>query len=87
MNVWDRSATSLTRTITFPSFPDAVAFVTRLGFYAESVDHHPDIQISYKKVTVTWTTHDTGGITEKDEAGAIATDKLVGQRGKGAKGQ
>jgi 4a-hydroxytetrahydrobiopterin dehydratase len=74
---WTRTANALTRTITFPSFPDAVTFVTRLGFYAESVDHHPDIHISYKKVTVTWTTHDKGGITDKDEAGANATDQLV----------
>lgn len=75
---WTRTDTALTRTITFPSFPDAVAFATRLGFYAESVDHHPDILISYKKVTVTWTTHDKGGLTSKDEVGAAVTDKLAG---------
>ena len=77
MKVWTRTAAALVRTITFPSFPDAVAFATRLAFYAQSVDHHPDILISYKKVTVTWTTHDKGGLTAKDEAGAKATDKLV----------
>ena len=77
MAEWTRTATSLTRTITFASFPDAIAFATRLGFYAESVDHHPDMQISYKRVTVTWSTHDTGGITAKDEAGAAATDTIA----------
>ena len=77
MSEWSRTDKALARTITFPSFPDAVAFVTRLGFYAESVNHHPDVLISYNKVTVTWTTHDKGGITDKDEAGAAATDKLI----------
>ena len=78
MAEWTRSSTALTRTITFPSFPDAIAFTTRLGFYAESVDHHPDILVSFTKVTVTWTTHDEGGITNKDEVGAAITDKLAG---------
>lgn len=78
MAEWTRTSTALTRTITFPSFADAIAFTTRLGFYAERVDHHPDILISYKKVTVTWSTHDTGGLTDKDEVGAAATDRLAG---------
>ncbi len=78
MAEWTRSATSLTRIFTLSSFPEAIAFVTRLGFYAESVNHHPDILISYTRVTVTWSTHDTGGITAKDEAGAKATDDLAG---------
>lgn len=77
MSNWDRTATALTRTITFPSFPDAIAFTTRLGFYAESVNHHPNILISYKKVTVTWTTHDAGGVTAKDEAGVKATEEIL----------
>ncbi len=76
MSDWSRTDRALTRTLEFASFPDSVAFVTRLGFYAESVDHHPDILIQYKKVTVTWSTHDTGGVTAKDEAGAQATDRL-----------
>jgi 4a-hydroxytetrahydrobiopterin dehydratase len=78
MSDWSRTDRALARTLEFASFPDAVAFVTRLGFYAESVDHHPDILIQYKKVTVTWSTHDIGGVTAKDEAGAKATDQLAG---------
>ena len=78
MSDWSRTDKALTRTFTFASFPDSIAFATRLGFYAESVDHHPDILISYKKVTVTWSTHDAGGVTSKDQAGAVETDKLVG---------
>lgn len=77
MSQWSRTDRALTRTFSLASFPDAIAFTTRLGFYAESVDHHPDILISYKKVTVTWSTHDAGGVTQKDEDAAVATDQLV----------
>ena len=79
MSEWTRTDRALTRELAFDAFPDAIAFVTRLGFYAEKVNHHPDIAISYTKVTVTWTTHDTGGLTAKDEAGARATDELAGR--------
>ena len=48
-----------------------MAFVVRVGFDAEAADHHPDILISnYKKVTLTFTTHSAGGLTEKDFEGA-----------------
>lgn len=77
MSVWSKTDRALSRTIAFPSFADAIAFATRLGFYAERVDHHPDILISYRSVTVTWTTHDVAGVTEKDEAGAAETDRLA----------
>ena len=77
MSAWSRTDKALSRTFTFATFPDAVAFATRLGFYAESVDHHPDILISYKKVAVTWSTHDTGGVTDKDVAGAEQSDVVA----------
>jgi 4a-hydroxytetrahydrobiopterin dehydratase len=79
MSHWSRTEQALSRTFTLATFPDAIAFVTRLGFYAERVNHHPDIDIRYTKVTVTWTTHDAGGVTPKDDAGAAATDRLAGQ--------
>jgi 4a-hydroxytetrahydrobiopterin dehydratase len=78
MSDWSRTDKALSRTFTFPSFPDAVAFVTRLGFYAESVDHHPDMLVSYKKVTVTWSTHSAGGVTDKDFAGVEQSDMIAG---------
>ena len=78
MSDWSRTDRALTRTYTFPAFSSAIAFVNKLALYAESVDHHPDILISYTRVTVTWSTHDAGGVTGKDEAGARATDELAG---------
>lgn len=71
---WSTDGRALVRQYTFPSFPDAIAFATRLAFDAEAADHHPDLLISYRKVTVTWSTHSEGGVTEKDLAGARASD-------------
>ena len=52
-------------------------FATRLAFSAEAADHHPDLLISYRKVTVTWSTHSEGGITAKDFDAAKDTDRLA----------
>ena len=57
---------SITRTYTFPSFRAALAFVAYVGELAEAQDHHPDIDIRYRKVTLTLSTHEAGGLTEKD---------------------
>jgi 4a-hydroxytetrahydrobiopterin dehydratase len=67
---WQLTGDAITREFTFKGFPEAIAFVVRLAFEAESADHHPDIQISYKRVRLTYSTHSEGGLTEKDFAGA-----------------
>jgi 4a-hydroxytetrahydrobiopterin dehydratase len=63
---WSRSGGEIEKTFELPSFPDAVAFVTRVGFVAEAANHHPDLDIRYRKVRVALSTHSEGGITEKD---------------------
>ena len=65
------------RKFTFRDFPEAVSFVVRVGFAAEAVDHHPDILINYKRVTLTFSTHSEGGLTEKDFAGAEAATTIA----------
>lgn len=75
---WTRQGDALTRQFTFASFRDAIAFVTRLAFEAEAADHHPDLAINYKRVTVTWSTHDEGGVTRKDVDGVKATTSVAG---------
>ena len=74
---WTSDGKSISKTFTLPSFPDAIAFVTRLAFDAEAADHHPDLQISYKKVTVVWSTHSAGGLTDKDFEGARQSDMIA----------
>jgi 4a-hydroxytetrahydrobiopterin dehydratase len=65
---WERAGDKIRKTFELPSFPDAIAFVTRVGFLAEKANHHPDLDIRWRKVTVALTTHDAGGITGKDLA-------------------
>jgi 4a-hydroxytetrahydrobiopterin dehydratase len=74
---WSRKGEAIVRQFTFASFRDAIAFVTRLAFEAEAADHHPDLAINYKRVTVTWSTHDAGGITRKDLDGATHTNQVA----------
>lgn len=68
---------ALERTFELPSFRDAIAFVGRVADLAEEANHHPDIAISYKKVTLRWTTHSAGGLTDLDYELAARTDGLV----------
>jgi 4a-hydroxytetrahydrobiopterin dehydratase len=65
---WTSDGMSLRRTYSFAGFPEAVAFVNRLVGPAEAQGHHPDIFVSYNRVTLSLTTHDAGGITAKDLA-------------------
>jgi 4a-hydroxytetrahydrobiopterin dehydratase len=69
---WELAGDSIARQFTFAGFPEAIAFVVRLGFAAEAADHHPDMLINYKRVRVTYSTHSAGGLTDKDFAGAAA---------------
>jgi len=63
---WSQSGDSLQRTFKFEDFLGAMAFVNGIADLAEQHQHHPDIMIRYNKVTLTLSTHDAGGITEKD---------------------
>ena len=74
---WTLEGDAIKKQYTFAGFPEAVAFVNRLAPEAEKADHHPDILINYKRVTLTYSTHSEGGLTEKDFAGAAAADRLA----------
>jgi len=63
---WKRRSNALTKEFEFSHFRDTIVFVNRIATLADDLDHHPDIDIRYAKVTVTLTTHDSGGITDKD---------------------
>ena len=77
MDDWNEQDNALVREFEFESFPKAIAFVDRLAELAEGENHHPDIDIRYRKVTVRWTTHSEGGITEKDREMAERTSALA----------
>lgn len=71
---WELEGETITKLFTFPNFVAAVGFVVQVAFLAEQADHHPDIDIRWNKVTLALTTHDQGGLTEKDAELAAAIE-------------
>jgi len=63
---WELSGNAICRQFRFKDFVESMTFVLKVAFLAEQADHHPDITISYNKVSLVLTTHNAGGITEKD---------------------
>jgi 4a-hydroxytetrahydrobiopterin dehydratase len=76
---WLRKGEVLEKTFDFPDFGIAIAFVTKVAWAAEKVDHHPDIDIRWNKVRISLTTHDAGGLTDLDLGLAAKCDTLAGQ--------
>jgi 4a-hydroxytetrahydrobiopterin dehydratase len=74
---WTETGEALEKEFELPSFPEAIAFVNRLAELAEGENHHPDVDIRYRRVTVRWSTHSEGGVTDRDRAMAARTDDLV----------
>jgi 4a-hydroxytetrahydrobiopterin dehydratase len=73
---WTEVDGALQRTFELESFPAALDFVNRVGALAEAENHHPDIAISYREVTLRWWTHTAGGVTDRDRELAAKTDQL-----------
>lgn len=75
---WRRKASVISRTYEFKDFVIAMKFVSAVARVAEKAWHHPDIDIRWNRVTLALTTHDAGGLTEKDFALAAKFDRLAG---------
>ena len=63
---WNRRSNKIIKEFQFESFRDSIVFVNRVATLADTHDHHPDIEVCYSTVTLPLSTHDAGGITEKD---------------------
>lgn len=74
---WSQQGNAIVRTFILRSFPAALAFASAVGHLAERADHHPDILIQYKRVTLTLSTHSAGGLTAKDFALASEIDAIA----------
>ena len=74
---WSQIGETLQRTFKFGDFVAAMAFVNQVAALAEGQQHHPDILVRYDKVTFTLSTHDAGGITDKDIEFAHAMDNAT----------
>lgn len=75
---WEYTQGVIRTTYTLSSFPEALLFVNAVGYLAEQADHHPDMDIRYRKVTCALVTHSAGGVTEKDVAMARTIASLAG---------
>jgi 4a-hydroxytetrahydrobiopterin dehydratase len=67
---WTQEGNAIRKQFTFGSFPEAIEFVNTLVPEAEAADHHPDLTINYRRVTVEYSTHSEGGVTTRDIDGA-----------------
>ena len=74
---WTIQSETITRTFTFEDFAQAIGFVARVGVSAERVFHHPDIDIRWNKVTLSLTSHDVGGLTQRDVELAAKIDSFI----------
>jgi len=74
---WERDGDSLTKTYKFASYLAGIAFASAVGVLSEGADHHPDMTIGWRKVTLSYSTHDAGNkISQKDVDLARAVDGL-----------
>lgn len=76
---WRLEEGALVREAELESFPQAIQVVNRIAEIAENDNHHPDIDIRWRKVTLGLTTHDAGGLTFRDTRGATEADRLFAE--------
>jgi len=77
IRAWRRDGAMLVRTVECPSFRAAIRLVARIADAAEEADHHPDIAINWRRVTLSLTTKASHGLTAKDMAMAATIDRLA----------
>lgn len=77
LELWERAGDALRRQFTLEDFVGSVELVNRIAGVAEEMNHHPDLSISWSKVTVSLSTHSQGGITERDFELAERIDALA----------
>ena len=74
---WTRKGNEITKTFTFDGFPAALNFAQAIVPIAEGMNHHPDLDIRYNRVIVRLSTHDQGGLTDKDLEQARRIDAIA----------
>ena len=74
---WAECGDAIQRTFQFADFVTSMRFVNEVAGAAERVQHHPDILVRWNKVSLTLSTHDAGGITDKDFAFAADADRMA----------
>lgn len=74
---WTRNGNAISKTFAFAGFLDGIAWVNKVAAAAERLDHHPDLDIRYNKITATLATHSAGGLTKLDFELAREMDALA----------
>lgn len=74
---WRRQGAALTRTVACATFRDAIALVNQVADAAEAANHHPDMQVVWRRVTFTLTTKSAGGLSARDLALATQIDSTI----------
>ncbi|MFW3170868.1 4a-hydroxytetrahydrobiopterin dehydratase [Geodermatophilus sp. CPCC 206100] len=75
--LWSGDGDGLRRSVELPGFPDAVAALVRIGFVAEELDHHPDVDLRWRTLHLTLASHSAGGVTDLDVQLARRIDALL----------
>jgi 4a-hydroxytetrahydrobiopterin dehydratase len=75
--LWSGDGEGIRRSVELPGFADAVAAIVRIGFVAEQVDHHPDVDLRWRTLHLVLVTHSAGGVTELDLDLARRIDALL----------
>ncbi|MEO0351069.1 MAG: 4a-hydroxytetrahydrobiopterin dehydratase [Cyanobacteria bacterium P01_A01_bin.15] len=74
---WNLEGTTIKTVLTFKNFIEAIEYINKIVEPAEAAGHHPDLSISYNRVTIGLTTHDAGGLTQKDFSLAQTLSQLA----------
>ena len=73
---WARHATRIVKIYRFANYYETMAFVNAVALIAHRADHHPDLEVGYNRCSVSFTSHDAGGLTARDFDGAANVDAL-----------
>lgn len=79
--MWTEHDNEIKRTIQAPDFPTAIRIVDEIAVKAEELNHHPDIDIRWRTLHLTLTTHDAGGLTDLDHRLAAIIDEIAAKHG------
>jgi 4a-hydroxytetrahydrobiopterin dehydratase len=81
LSEWRRDGEEIRRTVTAPDFPTAIRIVDAIAVRAEELNHHPDIDIRWRRLHLSLTTHDKGALTDMDFTLAADIDRIAAEHG------
>jgi 4a-hydroxytetrahydrobiopterin dehydratase len=74
---WKSNGKEISRVFNFKNYYETMAFVNAVAYIAHGLDHHPDLEVGFNKCTVRYSSHEVGGLSEKDFASAAKVDGLA----------